>query len=198
MKNAFNTVFFDVDTQIDFLYPAGALYVPGSEALVRRIVALNRHAAANGTPLISTVDAHAEDDPEFKSWPPHCVIDTTGQQKPASTLIEKRVTIPNAPCDVAIQGAQQVVIEKQALDCFTNVNLSRILEQLGAERFVVYGLVAEICVHFAASGLLRTGKRVELITDAVQSLDASAASKMEAAFASQGGVLTTMAEVMPV
>ena len=29
-----NTVFFDVDTQIDFLYPAGALYVPGAESIV--------------------------------------------------------------------------------------------------------------------------------------------------------------------
>ena len=28
------SVFFDVDTQIDFLYPAGALYVPGAESIV--------------------------------------------------------------------------------------------------------------------------------------------------------------------
>ncbi len=39
------TVFFDVDTQIDFLYPAGALYVPGAETIVDRIAALNRFAA---------------------------------------------------------------------------------------------------------------------------------------------------------
>ena len=25
------TVFFDIDTQIDFVFPAGALYVPGAE-----------------------------------------------------------------------------------------------------------------------------------------------------------------------
>ena len=28
------TVFMDVDTQLDFLYPAGALYVPGAERLI--------------------------------------------------------------------------------------------------------------------------------------------------------------------
>ena len=28
------TVFVDVDTQIDFLFPAGALYVPGAERLL--------------------------------------------------------------------------------------------------------------------------------------------------------------------
>ena len=28
------TVFFDIDTQIDFVYPAGALYVPGAEHIL--------------------------------------------------------------------------------------------------------------------------------------------------------------------
>ena len=40
------TVFFDVDTQIDFLYPAGALYVPGAEKVVEQIAALNRFAGS--------------------------------------------------------------------------------------------------------------------------------------------------------
>ena len=31
------TVFFDIDTQLDFLYPAGALYVPGAERIVPAI-----------------------------------------------------------------------------------------------------------------------------------------------------------------
>ena len=33
------TVFVDVDTQLDFLYPAGALYVPGGERIVPAIIA---------------------------------------------------------------------------------------------------------------------------------------------------------------
>ncbi len=74
------TVFFDVDTQIDFLYPAGALYVPGAETMVEQIAALNRFAGAHGIPLVSTMDAHSEDDPEFKTWPPHCVV---GDHRPA-------------------------------------------------------------------------------------------------------------------
>ena len=28
------TVFFDIDTQIDFVYPAGSLYVPGAEHIL--------------------------------------------------------------------------------------------------------------------------------------------------------------------
>ena len=53
------TVFFDIDSQLDFLYPAGALYVPGAERIVPAIARLNRFAAAHGIPVISTTDAHA-------------------------------------------------------------------------------------------------------------------------------------------
>jgi nicotinamidase/pyrazinamidase len=186
------TVFFDVDTQIDFLYPAGALYVPGAEKVVEQIAGLNRFAGSNGIPVVSTMDAHAEDDPEFQTWPPHCVAGTAGQQKPAATLLEKRIAIPNVPADFAVDGAQQILLEKQTFDCFTNVNLAGLLERLGAERYVVYGVVTEICVKLAAWGLLKTGKRVELVTDAVRSLDDAASAEMTAAFLAAGGVLTTV------
>ena len=189
------TVFFDVDTQIDFLYPAGALYVPGGETMVDRVAALSRYAAARGIVVVSDMDAHAEDDPEFKMWPPHCVVETAGQQKPAATLLEKRIVVPNALCEVKLEGVEQVLLEKQTLDCFTNVNLPKLLERLAAERYVVYGVVTEICVKCAAWGLLKTGKRVELVTDAVRSLDESAAKQMMAEFTAAGGVLTTVAEV---
>jgi len=185
------TVFFDVDTQIDFLYPTGALYVPGAEKVVEQIAMLNRFAGAHGIPLVSTMDAHSEDDPEFKAWPPHCVVATTGQQKPEATLLSKRVTIPNTRVAMNMD-AQQILLEKQTFDCFTNVNLAGLLERFGADRYVVYGVVTEICVKLAAFGLLKTGKRVELVTDAVRSLKDAASAEMTAAFLADGGVLTTV------
>jgi nicotinamidase/pyrazinamidase len=190
------TVFFDVDTQIDFLYPAGALYVPGAEAIVERIAALNRWAASRGIPVVSDMDAHAEDDPEFRAWPPHCVAGTAGQQKPAATLLDQRMTVPNTPGLPELAGAQQILLEKQSLDCFTNVNLAELLERLRGERYVVYGVVTEICVKFAAMGLLKTGGRVELVTDAVRSLNDADRDKFFAEFTAAGGTLTTSADVM--
>ncbi len=88
--------------------------------------------------------------------------------------------------------AQQFLLEKQTFDCFTNVNLAALLERFGAERYVVYGVVTEICVKLAAFGLLKTGKRVELVTDAVRSLRDADSSAMTAAFLAAGGVLTTV------
>src|SRR5689334_10348127 len=36
--------FFDIDTQIDFLFPAGALYSPGAERIIEPVARLNRFA----------------------------------------------------------------------------------------------------------------------------------------------------------
>ena len=182
-----NTVFFDVDTQIDFVFPSGSLYVPGAENILSRVAALNRYAASHGITTISTMDAHSENDPEFRVYPHHCVAGTIGQLKPAATLVENRVIVPNAPCD---RIAAQILLEKQTFDCFTNVNLSRLLDKLGAERYVVYGVVTEICVKFAAFGLLKTGKRIELVTDAIRSLDGEDGANTLREFTASGGVLT--------
>lgn len=183
------TVFFDVDTQIDFIFPAGALYVPGAETILDRVAALNRFAAAHAIPLISTLDAHSENDPEFRVYPHHCVAGTDGQRKPASTLLENRAVLPNQICD---RAAAQLLLEKQTFDCFTNVNLDAILHRFAAKRYVVYGVVTEICVKFAAFGLLRRGARVEIVSDAVGSLNEHAASKMFAEFEAAGGTLTSL------
>jgi nicotinamidase/pyrazinamidase len=189
------TVFFDVDTQIDFLFPAGALYVPGAEKIVERVAKLNRYAISQGITVISTMDAHAEDDPEFKIYPHHCVAGTIAQHKPAATLIEKCVVVPNAIQELDIEAGRQVLLEKQKLDCFTNVNLRPLLERLSADRYVVYGVVTEICVRYAAFGLLETRKRVELVTDAVRSLTEEAGSRTLGEFVAAGGILTTIAQI---
>lgn len=183
------TVFFDVDTQLDFLYPAGALSVPGAERIVERVAALNHWAEAHGIPVISTADAHTEDDPEFANWPPHCIAGTHGQHKASATLLENRVVVPNVAGMPEVEGAAQMVIEKQSLDCFTARNLRSILDRLGAERYVVYGVVTEICVKIAALGLLQTGRGVELVTDAIKELDSAAAARFQAEFTSSGGRL---------
>jgi nicotinamidase/pyrazinamidase len=182
-------LFFDIDTQLDFLYPCGALYVPGAERVAPAIARLNRHAAAHGIPVISTTDAHSENDPEFRVWPHHCVAGTLGQRKAESTLLDGRVVVPNRPCDVAVSGARQIVLEKQHVDMFTAVNLPRVLDLLPADRYVVYGVVTEVCVLFAARGLLQLGKPVVVVTDAVECLTRQDSDRALAEITAGGGML---------
>ena len=190
------TVFFDVDTQIDFLYPAGALYVPGAERIEGALSRLTRYAGENSIAVISTMDAHAEDDPEFRDWPPHCVAGTLGQHKLNPTLLDRRVVVPLASGDYRVQDSPQVIIEKQSLDCFTNPNLEAVLRELGADRYVVYGVVTEYCVRFAAQGLLKAGKRVEIVKDAVQTLKADDGERTLNDLLSAGARLTTVDELL--
>ena len=173
------TVFVDVDTQIDFLFPAGALYVPGAERLLPAIARLNHFAAAQGIPLISTADAHSENDPEFREWPPHCVAGTTGQLKPSETLV----------------GAGQIIVEMQQLDVFSNSGFPALLDSLQADRYLVYGVATDYCVRCAVTGLLATGKPVSLVTDAIAAVDPAAGERTIDEFMARGGTLTTVAEV---
>jgi nicotinamidase/pyrazinamidase len=189
------TVFFDIDSQLDFLFPAGALYVPGAERIVPAIARLNRFAAAHGFPVVSTTDAHAEDDPEFSQWPPHCISETLGQRKAEATLLDGRVVVPNRDGELALDGARQIVVEKQTVDVFQCANLHRIVERLNAESYVVYGVVTEICVLYAARGLLRLGRPVTVVTDAVETLKAEDAERALAEIREAGGRLATTAEI---
>jgi nicotinamidase/pyrazinamidase len=188
-------VFFDIDTQIDFLFPAGSLYVPRAERLIPALNRLNRYAAAHGFAVVSSMDAHAEDDPEFRQWPAHCVAGTTGQLKPAETLLEKRAIIGVAPGEYPVDGAQQILFEKNQLDITTSPNFRPLLKLLDASCYVVYGVVTEYCVRFAALALIATGKPVSLVTDAIETLRAEDSRKTLAEFTARGGRLTAVAEV---
>jgi len=159
--------FFDIDTQLDFMVPAGALYVPGAELILPKVAELNRYAAANGILVISTTCAHTEDAAEFKDWPPHCVSGTFGQLKPGITLLDKRVTIPNTPCEIDVTGAQQIIIEKNELNVFSNPNFLPLLDKLGITECDIYGVLLDYCVGLAAMGLLKTGRTVRLRKEAI-------------------------------
>ena len=174
-----NTVFFDVDTQLDFLYPAGALYVPGAETLLPALTRLTDFAASHALPIISTMDAHSADDPEFKAWPHHCVAGALGQRKPQATLLGTR--------------GHQYFIEKQHVNCFTSAALMPLLAQLQADHYVVYGVVTEICVRHALRGLLATGKRVTVLADAIKELDPAAAQATLDELVAAGGEVSSTA-----
>jgi nicotinamidase/pyrazinamidase len=181
------TIFFDIDTQIDFAYPAGALYAPGAEEILPLVAELNRRAPL----VISTMDAHSEDDPEFKLYGHHCVAGTLGQRKPAATLIEARALLTDG-----VGEARQIILEKQNVDCFTNPLLAPLLAEQRADRYIVYGLVTDVCVRHAIFGLLKTGKRVELVADAVRGFDQEKARKTIEEFRAGGGTVISAADAL--
>jgi len=175
--------FFDIDTQFDFVFPAGALYGKGGEQVIPQVGKLNRYAASQGFPVISSMCAHPENAREFRDWAPHCVRGTFGQRKPAETLLD------NNP-------AQQIFIEKDDLDLFSNPAVPELLDRLQIDDCVVYGVFLEYCVKCAVMGLLKSGRRVTLVTDATMPISAAAGAEVLAAFLQSGGQLTTVPQII--
>ena len=191
------TVFWDVDTQADFMLPGGKLYVPGAEKIIPNLAALIATAQRYAIFVVSSADAHTPTDEEFSLYPPHCIAGTPGQAKLPETLLPRRAVIPNQPAALpAFAALDQVVVEKQKLDVFTNPNTEALLKQLGRETdFVVFGVVTEICVAQAARGLLDRGYRLRLVRDAVESLDRAQAQALLDEVERRGSQIVTTAEV---
>jgi nicotinamidase/pyrazinamidase len=193
-------IFWDVDTQADFMLPGGKLYVPGAEKLIPNLNRLVDAAREGRVFLISTTDAHAPNDPEFQRWPPHCVKGTPGQKKIPQTMTDNFFMIPNDPglaLPRDLRSYKQIILEKQTLDDFDNRYTERILEQLGHEpEYCVFGVVTEYCVRLAALGLLRRGYRTAIVTDAIETLDPEDGKRTMEEFAANGARFLTTEEAL--
>jgi len=79
------TIFYDVDTQRDFLAPGGALYLPDAEQIVARLKQITQFAHESKVRVVCALDLHNPGDPILKSWggqvPDHCIVGTTGAEK---------------------------------------------------------------------------------------------------------------------
>jgi nicotinamidase/pyrazinamidase len=171
-----NLVFWEVDTQADFMLPGGKLYVPGAERLLPNIRKLSDAARHGLVFLVSHGCYHAKDDPEFKTFPPHCIKGTTGAEYVQEGLTERVLRIPNDPTAALphdLSQYQQILLEKQTLDIFESRHAGELLERLDRDaEFVVFGVVTEYCVRLAAKGLLERGRRVSIVRDAIETLKA--------------------------
>ena len=77
--------------------PGGKLYVPGAEKLLPNIRKLTDAARQGRVFLVSHGCYHTKDDPEFATFPPHCIKGTTGAEFVPEALTGKVVTVPNEP-----------------------------------------------------------------------------------------------------
>ena len=193
-------VFWEVDTQADFMLPGGKLYVPGAERLLPNIRRLTDAARQGRVFLVSHGCYHTEDDPEFQTFPPHCIKGTKGSAFVPEALTDKVVTVPNEATTVLprdLSPYQQILLEKQTLDIFESRHADKLVERFGDEvEFVVFGVVTEYCVGFAAKGLLDRGRRVSVVQDAVETLKAEDGQRTVAELQALGARFFTTGEAL--
>lgn len=186
-------VFLEVDAQEDFMVPGGKLYVPGAEKLIPNIQRLVETAAARHVLLISSACAHSENDPEFQTFPPHCIKGTPGARIVREGMMKTFATVPsdaNFRLPVGILQSPQIVVEKQMLDVFSNTHTSELVERIGADaEYVIFGVVTEYCVRCATQGLLERGRKVRVVRDAIETLDAEQGRRTLETLESAGATL---------
>jgi nicotinamidase/pyrazinamidase len=176
-----NVIFWEVDAQEDFMKPGGKLYVPGAEKLLPNLRQLTNAAREGRVFLVSHGCIHDLDDPEFAQFPPHCIRGSAGAKLVPEALAEKSVTIPNestAKLPDDLSQYQQIILEKQTLDIFQSRHAESLLTRLPRDaEYIVFGVVTEYCVRFAAKGLLERGRRVSVVRDSIETLDAKESSR---------------------
>ena len=193
-------VFWEVDVQADFMLPGGKLYVPGAEKLLPNIRKLTDAARRNEVFLVSHGCFHPANDPEFQQFPPHCMKGTPGAEFVPEALTDKFARVENRDTEKLpddLSKYQQIILEKQTLDIFQSRHADALVERLGNKpEFVVFGVVTEYCVNFAAKGLLARNRRVAVVNDAIETLSPQVGSKTIADLQSLGARIVTTDEAL--
>ena len=195
-----DVVLWEVDTQADFMLPGGKLYVPGAEKLLPNIQKLTDVARKGKVFLVSHGCYHSPNDPEFQTFPPHCVNGTPGSDLVPEALTEKVARVPNEPAaklPADLSHYQQILLEKQTLNIFESKHADELVQRLGNQaEFVVFGVVTEYCVSFAAKGLLQRGRRVAIVQDAIETLKKEEGEATIADLQRLGARLTTTEQAL--
>lgn len=196
MKN--KTAFVDIDTQFDFMGPRGRLYVPGAEYIIDNIKKLFRYAKEHKIKILSSTDAHTVDDPEFQLFPPHCIKGSHGNQKIDASACKDNIIIENVEMNIAesMLDHEQIIIEKQSFDIFDNTNTDKVITQLDAGDFVVFGVATDYCVKEAVIGLLKRGYNVSLVTDATKAITKEGEEKALKEMKDAGAVFITTEDII--
>ena len=177
-------VFYDVDTQIDFMEESGKLPVPGANKIRPNLKKLTDYALGEGILILGSSDRHFEDDEELETFPPHFMDGTLGQERIPETktsefVIENKYatgefrTYLDHHLDEVIDppAFPRITIEKQKTDVFSNPYTEKLFEKLEVERAIVYGVATDYCIKDAVLGMIDRNVEVYLVEDAISGID---------------------------
>ena len=176
--------FMDIDTQHDFLNAKGSLFVKDSSKVLENIKKLTRLAKKNSVLVVSSQDTHAKDDPEFKEFPAHCIRGTERHKKIKETiagsykvLTSKKVYSPKELKNFVLRY-DQIILQKNIINIFSNPNTLNLLEVIFPEKIYIYGVVTEYCIKAAVDGIINSGFRVAVVTDAIKEISVKEKNKL--------------------
>ena len=194
-------IFWDVDTQHDFMKADGKLYVPDAEQLIPNLKRLTDYAHDHGVPIIASADDHVpghrelSDAPDWNNtFPLHCMRGTPGQAKIVETRLNNALVIEPEPQDAGALTARvrahrgDVLFHKHWFDVFTNANVETVIDALAPTDIVLYGVALDVCDKYAIEGLLQRRPHIRLyaVTDAMKPIHQGAAERLLRDWAARG------------
>jgi nicotinamidase/pyrazinamidase len=204
-------IFWDVDTQYDFMKADGLLYVPDAEHIIPNLKRLTDYAHGHGIRIVASADDHApghrelSQSPDFKNtFPPHCMHGTPGQKKiPETALRDPLVIEPTREDPARLEERVRVhrgdiLFHKHEFDVFTNPNVLPVVDALAPEDVVLYGVALDVCDRYAIEGFLQHRPNIRLfaVTDAMKPIDRDAAEQMLKEWGEEGVRLVKTSEVV--
>ncbi len=177
-----NWLFWNVDTQIDFVEPEGKLYVEGAEKIKPVWEEIKLLAEKYQIRVVNTADFHwpgsneLSDNPDFVlTFPPHCMANTKGAEYVKETQPKNALVVDwDKPFELDVNQLatyRNIVIRKDAFDVFAgNPYTSSIIENLAPETVIVYGVTTNVCVNDAVLGLSKRVKNIFVVEDAIKEL----------------------------
>jgi nicotinamidase/pyrazinamidase len=186
------TLFYDVDTQRDFMLPGGALYVPGAETILPALQRVTGLARRLGIRRICSMCRHFPGDRELLRnggrWPDHCLDGTPGQRKVDETQVVDPCYLPareigSVELETALKHRGELIIEKQDVNVLAgNANARPLLTRLAREydNIVIYGVTTDVCVDYAVKAFLEQGRIPDVVFDAIRAINpGNAAAALE-------------------
>ncbi len=148
-----------IDMVRDFVEPNGKLYIgPTAEKVTQAISREIEKARSCGWPVIYLCDTHSEDDREFKMFPPHCVIGTSGVE-----IVDELKPQPN-----------DKIIPKRRYSGFFQTDLDLTLRELDVDEVVLVGVCTNICNLYTAADARMLNYEVTALKDCMSSFDEGA------------------------
>ncbi|HVO33912.1 MAG TPA: isochorismatase family protein [Gemmatimonadales bacterium] len=196
-----SVVFWDVDTQYDFMRADGKLYVPDAEQIIPNLRRLTDYAHAHRIRIVASADDHVSGhrelsaNPDFQqTFPEHCMRGTTGQAKIPETRLRDPLVIepgrrdPGALAEAVRAHAGDILFHKHWFDVFTNENVEAVLGVLAPRAVVLYGVAEDVCTKYAIEGLLSRHPEIRLfaVSDAMKPIDRDAAQHLLRQWAEEG------------
>ena len=204
-------IFWDVDTQYDFMKADGKLYVPDAEHVIANLGRLTDYAHGHGIRVIASADDHVMAHPEISehpdwqsTFPPHCLRGTPGQKKIPETALRDPLVIEPTKTDPKALGERvrahqgDILFHKHRFDVFTNENVMPVLEVIDPDDIVLYGVATDVCDKAAVEGLLehRPHTRLFVVTDAVKGIDKDISEQLLKEWGEEGVRLVKTKEVV--